>query len=547
MPAPFSHSSSFFVFVLVMFPCRLSLVAMTLCCNLSAIAQNPYLPLWEFIPDAEPYVFADPDNPGRKRVYVYGSHDTMITGYCGREQVVWSAPVEDLTAWRYDGVIFRSVTDAEGNLLRPDSVADVLYAPDVAVVADSVTGRPIYYLYPNNQASGRQNMVARSARPDGPFEVCNWNAERPTRTVGPLGFDPAVFVDDDGRVYGYWGFGESYAAELDPHTMSTVKPGADIIHNLIPGHKQLGVFRFFEASSMRKVGGKYIFIYSRITDEGESGLPSCNYNLAYAYADHPLGPFTYGGTIIDARAPGVDAQGRPVATAFPYGNTHGSILEVGGRWWVFYHRQTGTDEYSRQAMVAPLEVVVDGAPHGRVSISCAEVTSEGFMTRGLDPLSLIPGGIACFFRHPVPVVSQYPNYRIAGSYVLPVRNAKSAVFPVVNNTAGSVVGYKYLNFDATASATTVQLQLHLSADAIPDASHDAMLNPHDSIAVWLDAPSESEGGVLLGVMPVEQHPVLRLTALHGVAGKHALFFAFHSSRQNRSVGRLDSFRFVISE
>lgn len=25
---------------------------------------NPYLPLWEHIPDGEPYVFDDPDNPG---------------------------------------------------------------------------------------------------------------------------------------------------------------------------------------------------------------------------------------------------------------------------------------------------------------------------------------------------------------------------------------------------------------------------------------------------------------------------------------------------
>ena len=31
---------------------------------------NPYLPLWEHIPDGEPYVFDDPDNPGKQRVYI---------------------------------------------------------------------------------------------------------------------------------------------------------------------------------------------------------------------------------------------------------------------------------------------------------------------------------------------------------------------------------------------------------------------------------------------------------------------------------------------
>ena len=54
---------------------------------------NPYMPLWEHIPDGEPYVFEDPDNPGKQRVYVYGSHDNLKTMYCGRDQVVCSTPV----------------------------------------------------------------------------------------------------------------------------------------------------------------------------------------------------------------------------------------------------------------------------------------------------------------------------------------------------------------------------------------------------------------------------------------------------------------------
>ena len=48
---------------------------------------NPYLPLWEHIPDGEPYVFDDPDNPGKQRVYIYGSHDSLKDAYCGRDQV----------------------------------------------------------------------------------------------------------------------------------------------------------------------------------------------------------------------------------------------------------------------------------------------------------------------------------------------------------------------------------------------------------------------------------------------------------------------------
>lgn len=89
-------------------------------------AVNPYMPLWEFIPDGEPYVFEDPDNPGQYRVYVYGSHDNLVDAYCGRDQVVWSAPVDNLNDWRLDGVIFENRHNASGHLLYPDSVGDAL-------------------------------------------------------------------------------------------------------------------------------------------------------------------------------------------------------------------------------------------------------------------------------------------------------------------------------------------------------------------------------------------------------------------------------------
>ena len=106
---------------------------------------NPFLPLWEHIPDGEPYVFEDPDQPGKYRVYLYGSHDNLVSAYCGRDQVVWSAPVEDLTQWRYDGIIFSVNRNANGELFTPDSLADVLFAPDVTLVT-AADGTKTYYL-----------------------------------------------------------------------------------------------------------------------------------------------------------------------------------------------------------------------------------------------------------------------------------------------------------------------------------------------------------------------------------------------------------------
>ena len=309
---------------------------------------NPYLPLWEHIPDGEPYVFDDPDNPGKQRVYIYGSHDNLKDAYCGRDQVVWSAPTDDLSHWRYDGIILTVNRNARGEVFDSAATADVLYAPDITFVTDS-TGKKTYYLFPNDQTGYRNALIAKSDRPDGPFEVCNWSKKNPNQVEGIYGFDPAVFVDDDGRVYGYWGFEHSYAAEIDPATMCTVKPGTEIIDGMVSGRNEEGIFSFFEASSIRKIKDKYVFIYSRFTKDGEFGLPTSNYNLAYAYSDQPLGPWTYGGTIIDARGREINEKGDTIASAVPDGNTHGSICEINGQWYVFYHRQTGTNEYARQA------------------------------------------------------------------------------------------------------------------------------------------------------------------------------------------------------
>ena len=55
---------------------------LTLVATMMATAQNPYLPLWEHVPDGEPRVFDDPDNPGRQRVYIIGSHDTHVVSSC---------------------------------------------------------------------------------------------------------------------------------------------------------------------------------------------------------------------------------------------------------------------------------------------------------------------------------------------------------------------------------------------------------------------------------------------------------------------------------
>ena len=512
---------------------------------------NPYMPLWEHIPDGEPYVFEDPDQPGKQRVYVYGSHDNLVTAYCGRDQVVWSASVDSLNNWRFDGVILVVDKNANGEPFDSAGTADVLYAPDVTLVTDA-NGKKTYYLFPNDQTGYRNGLIAKSDRPDGPFEVCNWSKDDPNQVDGVLQFDPAVFVDDDGRVYGYWGFERSYAAEFDPATMATVKPGTKIVEDMISGRNQPGIFSFFEASSIRKIKDKYVFIYSRFTKDGEFGLPVSNYTLAYAYSDHPLGPWTYGGTIIDGRAREVNEQGDTIASATPDGNTHGSICEINGQWYVFYHRQTGTDEYARQAMVAPIEVKVEEGAGGKVEISEGEYTSEGFALNGLDPLERHSAGIACWYTGPKVAEHNWPNNKFYGSFVQATRfpgepfkeNSYDLAHnsnPVVNNTDGSIVGYKYFNFTATNGKKDIQMLLTIIPEGIDG-----------TIEVMADRPWASQGGISLGKIELKadmtpQNPVeltVPLPALSELTGKHAIFFVFKSETKEKSLCSLEQFVFT---
>lgn len=480
-------------------------------------AANSYLPHWEHIPDGEPRLFEDPDNPGKYRVYIYGSHDTRKDGYCGYDLVTWSAPVDDLNNWRYEGVIFESIVNGK---------ADVLFAPDVVETKDE-NGNKTYYLYPNNQSSGsgRTGMIARSTSPKGPFEVCNWKDENHTSTDGILGFDPAAFVDDDGRVYGYWGFQSSNMAELDPETMCTLKEGSKILTE-----KDTGIdgsegdnFRFFEASSMRKVKDKYVFVYSRNTKDGEFGLGASNYTLAYAYGDTPLGPWTYGGTLVDGRARETDQKGKVICSQMSYGNTHGSILEINGQWYLFYHRCINNDMYSRQATVEAIDVNV--TEDGEVQIKEAEVTSQGFEINGLNPFKKQTAGSACFMTGGPNIKAHYDTSN-PGSDVVNIKN-------------GSIVGYKYFNFDLGKGTRDKDI---LAVNLVPKGKDG-------TVKIMLDRPWESDGGTEIGSIDVsasdDPEGVLKtaeIDSLSSIEGKHALYFVFKSSGSS-VLCELNSFQF----
>ena len=460
---------------------------------------NPYMPLGEHVPDGEPRVF---EYSGEKRVYVYGSHDTLRTEYCGTDYVVWSAPVTDLTDWKCHGTCYRA---GDGS---------ILYAPDVVKKGDT------YYMYAADR-KGSRIMVARSGTPWGPFTD-------PVETE--LGFDPGVLVDDDGRVYAYWGFCKAYCAELNDD-MATIRPGT-LRENPIPHCRAqwapedgcIGRESFFEASSPRKILGKYVYIYSKRVNEPvpELGVyEDCNGFLSYVWSDRPLDGWQPGGDIsFNGGEILKDENGQGTMT-FRWGNNHGSVMEVNGQWYVFYHRQTGRDEYARQAMLEPVDVAADrngkvyigkvayrdGEP---VSSRPVEMTSQGPRVNGIDAREWISAGYACHLHGGKETAWIEPVYE--------QRDDVSA--PVKNITDGTAVGFRYLQFGPnTPKRVTAVMRAEGEGTA----------------CVRLDTP----GGKEIARLEVKAGEVSApLTS--SVIGKHAVYFVF---RMRKGTAELDRFTF----
>lgn len=386
-------------------------------------AFNPYLPSWEYIPDGEPYVFGD-------RVYVYGSHD-LYNGhvFCLGDYVCWSAPVDDLGNWRYEGVIYPKTADP---LNREGKMC--LYAPDVTVGPD---GR--YYLY---YVLDHVSVVSVAVcdTPAGKYEFYGYvHYEDGTRLGDRPGdepqFDPGVLTED-GRTFLYTGFcgrGDksrtgSMVTVLDSDMLTIseapklVVPGCEYSAGSgFEGHA------FFEASSIRKIGATYYFIYSS----------EVMHELCYATAKSPTDKFTYGGVIVSNCDLHIDTY-KPADMPAAYGaNNHGSIVEINGQWYIFYHRQTNGTWYSRQGCAEKITVLPDG------SIPQVEITSCGLNDGPLPGVGEYAGYLACNLftdvRHPFVGGEGFPKVMQDG------RDGDEEPGYVGNISNSATAGFKYFD------------------------------------------------------------------------------------------------------
>ncbi|WP_246558908.1 glycoside hydrolase family 43 protein [Hymenobacter piscis] len=292
------------------------------------------------------------------KIYIYPSHD-IETGMPENDNGDHFA-MRDYHILSMDSV-GGPVTDHGAAL----DVQDIPWAGRQLWAPDAAYKNGAYYLY--FPLKDKQDVfrigVATSSSPTGPFKA------QPQPMAGSLSIDPAVFTDTDGTTYMYmggiwggqlqrWRSGKYDAsnpklqepgaqevalgpkmARLSPDMLSLAEPVKEIQilgQDGQPFRAGDNTHRFFEGGWLHKYQGKYYFSYST----GDTHL------LVYATGDSPYGPFTYQGVIME-----------PVEGW----TTHHSIVEVKGKWYIFYHdTQLSGKTWLRNVKVTELRRRPDG-------------------------------------------------------------------------------------------------------------------------------------------------------------------------------------------
>ncbi len=432
-------------------------------------AFNPYLPLSVYIPDGEPHVFGD-------RVYVYGSHDKEAgQRFCMLDYEVWSAPVDDLSDWSCKGISYDKTLDPDQD---ENGRYKDMYAPDVVQGND---GRYyLYYALAGGAFTGPIH-VAVSDAPDGPFTYhgCVQNADGSPYWRN-ITFDPGV-INDNGTIRLYYGWalaapqlvtGSKVKQALMRKMMSVVEQkmfdktkaqikaepegiqGAFTVtladdmltvmsepKRIVPGQVDAlgGPYEghaFFEASSIRKIGDTYYFVYSS----------EVNHELCYATSKYPDRDFSYRGVIVSNGDIGYQGR-KPEERAAMTGNNHGGLVCIKDQWYIFYHRQTHKTCFSRQGCAEPIRVAADG------SIAQVPMTSCGLNGGPLVAEGTYPAVIACvLYKGSMPHIDQRQQY--SGIPYITNEGETRYIADVVDQT---VIGYRYFNYGSDQAEIEISL------------------------------------------------------------------------------------------
>lgn len=324
--------------------------------------------------------------PGDDRLWIYASHDQPGTNTHDSMVSYHVFSSEDLVNWIDYGPVLH--------------LKDVKWAISHMWAIDAVLWKGVYYLVYcaiEKESGVFKTGLAASPVPQGPFEDVGF-----IRGI-ECGQDPALFVDDDGLPYLFWGQGGvCFGCRLSDNLMEAI-PGSTVDLT-----KQLTWV--FEGPWVHKYRGKYYLSYPGLKD---GNWPE---TMFYATADHPLGPYTFRGEYI----PYFEGQA---------GTNHGSIVEYKGRWYAFHHSMwdTGLSE-CRSLMLDYLDYNEDG------TIQPIIPKKEGAAAPGCQPgpsrVTILLGAetapLACGQHHNATVSTEFPGFSGRG-YVTGLQKPYSGV------------------------------------------------------------------------------------------------------------------------
>lgn len=255
------------------------------------------------------------------RLYVYASHDIDPPRGCDLMDQYHVFSTADLRHWTDHGEIVRASQVPWG---RPEG--GFMWAPDCAY-----KNGKYYFYFPHpsesNVSPSWKVGIAVSSQPASGFTVL----DQPLEGAGGWDMiDPAIFVDDDGQAYFYYGGGSHcYGARLRDDMLGLAEPLRDME----------GLEDFHEAAWVHKRGGKYYLTYA-------DNRPNAN-QLRYAMSDSPLGPWHYKGILLN-----------PTSCSM----SHGSVVEFKGQWYLLYHNSdlSGGRPELRSICIDPIYYNPDG-------------------------------------------------------------------------------------------------------------------------------------------------------------------------------------------
>jgi hypothetical protein len=252
------------------------------------------------------------------KMYVFPSHDIVAregqgrpNWFCMEDYHVFSS--ENLTDWTDHGVI---VTQA--NVPWVDTTTYSMWAPDCI----ERNGKYYFYFPAQKKSTDPQARrgfgigVAIADQPEGPYII----QEKPIENVH--GIDPNIFIDHDGQAYLYWSMGNLFVAKLKEN-MLEIEGEPLVIANLPEKGLKEGPY-------VIERNGIYYLTFPHVENHIE--------RLEYAVGDHPMGPFTMKGVIMDE-------------SPMNCWTNHHSLVQFHDQWYLFYHQNAYSPKFDKNRSI----------------------------------------------------------------------------------------------------------------------------------------------------------------------------------------------------